>query len=236
MLVPVLGRTEGPAASQERRDRLVAAMAPFVLANEVWLVALVGVLFGAFPTLEGDVLSALYPLVVALLLSWILRDAGLWFRRRVDGAAWRGFWDTVLGLGSLGLAFTWGLALAAITRGFSAPLLDPLGIACGVLVTLAFLFHGWTFAAWRLAGDPAVRGSRRSGRALLLSACVAVIPAAAPIAALAGSILDHAAPAATLTVLSMIVVPFLPILIGAQVWVWRTFAQPGPPSPVRSFF
>src|SRR5262249_14597536 len=64
ILLPVLGR------SQEDRDRLVGAMAPFVLAGEVWLVALVGVLFGAFSTLEGEVLSGLYPLVVALLLTW----------------------------------------------------------------------------------------------------------------------------------------------------------------------
>jgi cytochrome bd-type quinol oxidase subunit 2 len=230
MLVPVLGRAEGPVPSQERRDRLVAAMAPFVLANEVWLVALVGVLFGAFPTLEGEVLSALYPLVVALLLSWILRDAGLWFRRRADGAAWRGFWDTVLGLGSLGLALTWGLALAAVARGFSAPLLDALGIASGVVVTLVFLVHGWTFAAWRLPGDPAVRGARRTGRGLLLSAGLAAAPAAAPIAMLAAAVLDHAAPAETLTVLTIIAGPLLPVLIGAQIWVWRTFSKVTVPS------
>lgn len=83
MLLPVLGRT------RRDRDRIVAAMAPFVLANEVWLVAAIGVLFGAFPSLEGRVLFGLYPVVVALLVSWILRDAGLWFRRRLDGPAWR---------------------------------------------------------------------------------------------------------------------------------------------------
>ncbi|MFC7639863.1 cytochrome d ubiquinol oxidase subunit II [Streptosporangium lutulentum] len=79
MLLPVLGRT------QKDRDRIVSAMAPFVLANEVWLVAVAGVLFGVFPSIEGDVLFGLYPLVVSLLVSWILRDAGLWFRRRLDG-------------------------------------------------------------------------------------------------------------------------------------------------------
>lgn len=226
MLVPVLGR------SQDQRDRLVGAMAPFVLANEVWLVAVVGVLFGVFPTLEGEVLSGLYPLVVALLISWILRDAGLWFRRRADGAVWRRTWDTALGLGSLGLALTWGMTLAAMARGLSAPLLDPAAIAYGAVVALAFLFHGWTFAAWRLPGDPAIRGARRTARGLLVSACAAAIPAAAPITALAAPILEHAAPPETLTVLSVIVLPFAPVLIGAQIWVWRSFAK----SPVRSFF
>ncbi|WP_449061592.1 cytochrome d ubiquinol oxidase subunit II [Planomonospora algeriensis] len=83
MLLPVLGRT------QEGRDRIVAAAAPFVLAGEVWLVAVAGVLFGVYPRLEGEVLFGLYPMVVCLLVSWIVRDAGLWFRRRTDGLAWR---------------------------------------------------------------------------------------------------------------------------------------------------
>ncbi|GII27912.1 cytochrome d ubiquinol oxidase subunit II [Planotetraspora mira] len=219
ILLPVLGR------SQEDRDRLVGAMAPFVLAGEVWLVALVGVLFGAFSTLEGAVLSGLYPLVVALLLTWIVRDAGLWFRRRADGAAWRTLWDGAICLGSAGLALTWGMTLVALARGLSAPLLAPAGVAGGIVVALAFCLHGWTFAAWRLPGDPAVRGARRTGRALLLTALTAAIPAVLAVAVVASALIEHAAPPETLTTLGAIVLPCVPILVGAQVWVWRTFSR-----------
>jgi cytochrome bd-type quinol oxidase subunit 2 len=124
------------------------------------------------------------------------------------------------------------MALAAMARGLSAPILDPLAIAYGLLVTLAFLFHGWTFAAWRLPADPAIRGARRTTRGLLISACAAAIPVAAPITALTAAILEHAAPPETLTAMTVIVLPFTPILIGAQIWVWRSFAKQ--PSP--SFF
>jgi cytochrome d ubiquinol oxidase subunit II len=219
ILLPVLGR------SQADRDRLVGAMAPFVLAGEVWLVALVGVLFGAFSTLEGEVLSGLYPLVVALLLTWIVRDAGLWFRRRADGAAWRTVWDGAICLGSAGLALTWGLTLVALARGLSAPLLGLPGVAGGIVVALAFCLHGWTFAAWRLPGDPAVRGARRTGRALSLTALAAALPAALAVSVVASSLIDHAAPPETLTTLGVIVLPCVPILVGAQVWVWRTFSR-----------
>lgn len=123
VLLPVLGRT--PAA----RDRLVGAMAPFVLANEVWLVALAGVLFGAFPVLEGRALSRMYPLVVALLLAWIVRDAGLWFRRRAGGAAWRLVWDGALWAGSAGLALAWGAILMAVVRGLPASPFDVPAVA-----------------------------------------------------------------------------------------------------------
>ncbi|GII57182.1 hypothetical protein Pth03_55710 [Planotetraspora thailandica] len=217
ILLPVLGR------SQDARDRLVGAMAPFVLAGEVWLVAVAGVLFGAFPSLEGEVLSGLYPLVVTLLLSWIVRDAGLWFRRRADGAIWRRVWDAAVCLGSTGLALTWGVILVALANGLSAPPLA--GVAAGIVVALAFCLHGWTFAAWRLPGDPAVRGARRSGRALLLSACAAAAPAALALAAVGSGVVGYAAPPETLTTLGAIVLPCAPILIGAQIWVWRTFRR-----------
>lgn len=239
VLLPVLGRS--PAA----RDRLVGAMAPFVLANEVWLVALAGVLFGAFPVLEGETLSRLYPLVVALLLAWILRDAGLWFRRRADGALWRALWDTALWAGSAGLALVWGATLVAVSRGLPASPLDAPGLlggfAAGVALLALLAWHGRAFAAWRLRDDPVVRlpraaraegpaRARAAGRALLWSACAAAAPAVLVTVLAAGRMLDHAAPDGTLTVLSVMVVPFAPILVGAQVWVWRTFARGAVPT------
>lgn len=217
LLLPVIGRT------QERRDRMVAGMAPFLLANEVWLVALAGVLFGAYPALEGSVLFGMYPLVVLMVLSWVVRDAGLWFRRRIDGSGWRGFWDLMITVGSVGLSFGWGVALYAMSTGFSSSLLHPVGLGLGVAVTLAFAFHGWTFLSWRLKG---FAGVSRRGRDLLLSACVAAAPAVIVLAGAAGYLIDNSAPASTLNVLSVMALPFAPIMLGAQVWVWRTF-HPG---------
>ncbi|GAA2388733.1 hypothetical protein GCM10010404_52390 [Nonomuraea africana] len=209
--------------SQERRDRMVAAMAPFVLANEVWLVAVAGVLFGAFPALEGEVIFALYPLVVAMLLGWIVRDAGLWFRRRMDGRAWRGFWDLMISLGSLVLAVGWGMVIGSV-----AGLPWIAGLALGAVTTALFAFHGRTFLAWREA--------RGGGRSLTLSALAAAAPVIVLLAAVAPHLLDHAAPAATLNVLSLMVVPFAPLMVGAQVWVWRTFRPGKGADRIPSFF
>jgi cytochrome bd ubiquinol oxidase subunit II len=217
LLLPVLGRT------RENRDRMVAAMAPYVLANEVWLVAVAGTLFGVYPLLEHEVLFGLYPLVVAMLLCWILRDAGLWFRRRIDGSRWRGFWDACVAFGSLGLSVGWGMALYAAATGFAHSPVHPLGLLLGVVVTLLFAFHGWTFLGWRL---PGVFGATRPGRMLALSGLVAALPAAGVLAGAMPYLLEHSAPQATLSVLSFMALPFTPLMVGAQIWVWRTF-RPG---------
>ena len=53
-----------PAApARHRRRAALTALGPFFLGNEVWLVAAVGILFGAFPTLEGELLAGYYPAV-----------------------------------------------------------------------------------------------------------------------------------------------------------------------------
>ncbi|MEU4329195.1 cytochrome d ubiquinol oxidase subunit II [Nonomuraea dietziae] len=208
---------------QERRDRMVAAMAPYVLANEVWLVAVAGVLFGAFPVLEGEVIFALYPFVVSMLLGWIVRDAGLWFRRRIEGRVWRGFWDLMISLGSFVLAFGWGMVIGSVA---GLPWIAGLGL--GALTTALFAFHGRTFLAWR--------ERRGGGRVLALSGLASAAPVVVLLAAVAPHLLDHAAPAATLNVLSLMVAPFAPLMVGAQVWVWRTF-RPGKGSDrIPSFF
>ncbi|MFC4585055.1 cytochrome d ubiquinol oxidase subunit II [Sphaerisporangium corydalis] len=114
MIMPFLGRDE-----HERR-LVVAAVAPFFLGNEVWLVATIGILAGAFPVLEGTLLHALFPGFLALVAAWVVRDMGLWLRGRVDTRPWRALWDTAIVSGSWGLALSWGLILTAVLTGHAA--------------------------------------------------------------------------------------------------------------------
>ncbi|MFI6509330.1 cytochrome d ubiquinol oxidase subunit II [Streptosporangium sp. NPDC050855] len=228
MLLLFLGRTP------RDRDEIVAAMAPFVLAGEVWLVAVAGVLFGAFPAAEGEVLFGLYPLVVSLLVSWIVRDAGLWFRRRADGSAWREGWTAAVCAGSWGLALSWGMALVAMARGLDEPVIALPGLAGGLVLAALLAFHGWTFLSWRLPGR--MTGARRSGWALLASGAAAAAPAAVLLAAFAPWLLERTASAGALGVLSVIILPFAPVMVGAQVWTWRTFGPRRAADRVPSFF
>jgi cytochrome bd-type quinol oxidase subunit 2 len=101
------------------------------------------------------------------------------------------------------------------------------------VVTLLFAFHGWTFLAWR---SPGLAGVTRSGRALALSGAMAALPALGVLLGAMPYLLDHSAPAGTLNVLSLMVLPFAPITVVAQVWVWRTFRPGKDTVQIPSFF
>ncbi|RCV47332.1 cytochrome d ubiquinol oxidase subunit II [Marinitenerispora sediminis] len=149
MLLPHLARR--PA---ERR-RVAAALAPYFLGSEVWLVAAVGVVAGLFPELKSAVLVGLWPVFVAVLAGWLCRDAGLWFRARVDSAAWRRCWDAAIVAGSWVLALGWGLVFGALLSG--GKLAHPFPVACAAAVAALFALRGAAFGAERLvpaAGEP----------------------------------------------------------------------------------
>ncbi|MFJ8476087.1 cytochrome d ubiquinol oxidase subunit II [Kitasatospora sp. NPDC094011] len=152
------------ARGEADRARMRRSVVPLFLANEVWLVAFVGLLFGALPLLEGELLSALRIPVTLLLLAWFLRDAALWFRSALPGAGWRRAWDAVLPVASLVLAAGWGVVLSVLIRGMSTgdlgrptatlgDLLHPFTLGSAAVMVLASLRQGLFFTALSGGGD-----------------------------------------------------------------------------------
>ncbi|MET9709620.1 cytochrome d ubiquinol oxidase subunit II [Nocardiopsis alba] len=189
LLLPFTGRDE------RERGTVVAGLGPYFLANEVWLVAVIGVFFGVFPVLEGSVLTALYPLVVGFLLAWILRDAGLWMRARREGAGWRRTWDRAIFAGSLGMATSWGAALANLALGVpldhgsqvaALPLFNLYALFGAVALTALLAAHGAVFLARRVDGAP---GTRAASLARSLVPLAAVL---LPVVVVTGAVLGGA--------------------------------------------
>lgn len=172
--------------SGPERRLLLTAIGPFLLGGEVWLVASAGLLLGAFPALEKDLLGAYYPLVVGLVVAWVLRDTGVWFRSRRPSAAWQGGWETVVVVASTAMAFVWGLLLGNIVQGVTTTgrpgvetLVGPYSLLWGAVVVAVFGLHGAVFAALRLPRERRARAEgsvRRAGAAALaLLAAVGVL-------------------------------------------------------------
>ncbi|MEN3533912.1 cytochrome d ubiquinol oxidase subunit II [Microbispora sp. ZYX-F-249] len=191
LLAPTLGRDDG-----ERRA-LLNAFGPFFLGNEVWLVAAAGVLFGAFPFLEGRLLSGMYFLFAAILAGIVVGNTAVQVRSRHRSASARRVWDGLIFLGGLVPATGWGLVTGRLLAGvpldarnaFSlgpADLLDPFVLLCGATTTAVFLAHGASFLAWRTGGETGARAARAGRRALFAAA------GAAAAVLVAGSSARHA--------------------------------------------
>ncbi|MFI0446045.1 cytochrome d ubiquinol oxidase subunit II [Actinomadura sp. 6N118] len=211
MLLPVLGR------SQQERRVVIAAIAPFFLGNEVWLVSTAGIVAGAFPGLEHHLLEGLFPLFAVLLLGWVVRDMGLWLRGRVDAAAWRRVCDGAIVAGSWALALAWASVLGSVLAGGEGL---NAGSVAGLPLAALFAAHGVALARWRLTGAPAARADRFPAPYPLTGAALATVML------VAGTRLpwsDAAAAGSGLAVTAVTTAVVLPVLVAAQALVWWTF-------------
>ncbi|WP_329051907.1 cytochrome d ubiquinol oxidase subunit II [Amycolatopsis sp. NBC_01488] len=153
-------------ADERRRRQTLGALGPFFLANEVWLVAAVGLLFGAFPHLEGRVFAGAYVLVVTLLLGLVTFTASMQLRSRRPDAR-RGGWTAGIVGGALVTALSWGLFLGNLVLG-----LPPAGDVLAFFNPYAALWALGFVALFCLQGAVflAVRApAELSGRAVRLA-------------------------------------------------------------------
>ncbi|MCX4601129.1 cytochrome d ubiquinol oxidase subunit II [Streptomyces anulatus] len=180
MLHPLLRGRDGQdsrAAGRTGGNAALDAIAPFFLGNEVWLVAFTGVLFGAFPHLEGSLLSGLYPLIVAILVGLVVGNAAVQLGGRARSPRGRRRWNALIVFGGVVPAVCWGLVVGLLLHGVPrradgsfhigfGDVFSPFVLACGVTTALLFAAHGAAFVALRSAPGVA-SDARRLGTALL---------------------------------------------------------------------
>jgi cytochrome d ubiquinol oxidase subunit II len=180
----VVGRTEA-----ERRE-VLEAIGPYWDANEVWLVALGGTLFVAFPEVLAVGLSGFYFAIFLVIWSLVLRGVAIEFRRHTRDSLFLTLWDAVFSLSSALLCIFFGCALGNLLRGlplgkdywFSLPLFTdfsarlPLGIldyftvCCGAFAFVALVLHGGAYLAWQGRAEVAGRARRAKRRCGVLLA------------------------------------------------------------------
>ena len=100
----------------ERRQDL-SAIGPFWDVNEVWLRALGGALFVAFPRVLSSGVSGFYFAIFLVLWCLIVRGISLEFRSHVEDPVWRRSWDFFFGVASTLLPVFLGAALGNLLRG-----------------------------------------------------------------------------------------------------------------------
>src|SRR5690606_11044830 len=105
------------AKTEKDKKAITNAIGPFWDANEVWLIAVGGVLFFAFPTLYASSFSGFYLPLMMIVWLLIFRAIGLELRGQIKNRMWEAIWDKAFGIASLLLALFFGIALGNIVRG-----------------------------------------------------------------------------------------------------------------------
>lgn len=220
-VLPLLGR------SAAARRRIVSRIGPVMLFGEVWLVAVGGLLFGIYPYVEGEVLSALYPLVLALLTCWVVRDAGVWFRARGATDRRRLGCDAMVCAGSLGLAASWSLVLGALFSGLSGSPVTPTGLVLVPVVVAVSATYGVGVSAHLLRVPESRELVRRHAWAGQVYP-MAVLLAVAAVTALAPAtshLLAHTSAPDSLLVLTVFALPCYTAVVAIQWWGLRWLAR-----------
>ena len=152
----------------EERDQAMNSIAPVWDGNETWLVLGGGGLFAAFPLAYGVVLTATYPLIIAMLLALVFRGVAFEFRWR--DPRHRALWDIAFSLGSLIAAFAQGVTLGAILQGvqvenqaYAGGWLDwltPFSLLTGAGVVIGYALLGAAWLIWKVEGSAEAHARR----------------------------------------------------------------------------
>jgi len=148
-----VGLLSGLASGEARRGAMLSAVAPIWDGNETWLVVTAVILWGAFPVVYANLLSAFYLPLIVMLLGLILRDVAFEFRYKTQRLRW--IWDLSFAGGSLIATFIQGMTVGALVEGLpftngeysggEVGWLTPFAALCGVGLCFGYALLG---ACW----------------------------------------------------------------------------------------
>jgi cytochrome d ubiquinol oxidase subunit II len=170
-------------------------------ANQVWLLALGGLLFLAFPRVYAASFSGFYLAFMILLWCLIGRGLAIETRSHLSEPVWRSACDILLPIASFVVALALGTAAGNVLRGVPLdaqgrmylPLWSNLSVkgepaifdwytlVTGLLGVAVFCLHGASYLAMRTDGELRIRARRLAGRAwwptaVLTAASLSVTP------------------------------------------------------------
>jgi cytochrome d ubiquinol oxidase subunit II len=158
MLLPFVPRDES------ERSVMFESIGPVWDGNEVWLVVAGGATFAAFPAWYGTMFSGFYLAFLLILFCLIIRVVSFEWREKSEDARWRRVWMWANTIGSVGIAFVFGVGLSNLLHGVPINssgdyaggfwnLFTGYTVLAGIAFVLVFAFHGAVFLTLRTTGD-----------------------------------------------------------------------------------
>ena len=174
MLLPFVPRDEA------ERNVMFESIGPVWDGNEVWLVVAGGATFAAFPAWYGTMFSGFYLAFLVILFCLIIRVVSFEWRDKSEDPRWRRVWMWANTIGSVGIAFVFGVGLSNLLHGVPINssgdyaggfwnLFTGYTVLGGVAFVLIFAFHGAVFLTLRTTGG-LYEGAQRAALALVVPA------------------------------------------------------------------
>ncbi|HIL77364.1 MAG TPA: cytochrome d ubiquinol oxidase subunit II [Methylococcales bacterium] len=169
MLLPFLGKTD------DERRVMLNSIGPTWEGNQVWLVVLGGIAFGAWALVYAVLFSGLYTAMLVLLFGLFLRPVGFDYRSKLPNPRWRSAWDWALFAGGavpvvvlslvagnliLGLPFQLDADLRSTYSGGFIDLFQPFALLSVVIGVALLCLHGAVFLLWRTEAALAERARK----------------------------------------------------------------------------
>jgi cytochrome bd ubiquinol oxidase subunit II len=164
-------------ASEEERDHMMNAIAPYWDGNETWLVLGGAGLLVAFPAAYGIIMPALYLPLIVMLLALVFR--GVAFEFRFVSKPNHRWWDRAFAIGSILATFCQGVVLGGFLQdikvtgrqfsGGSFEWLTPFSMLCGLGLIAGYALLGAGWLMMKTEGELATRARRHAEAALAVT-------------------------------------------------------------------
>src|SRR5258707_1868506 len=174
-----VGLLFGLARGETRRGAMLSAVVTIWDGNETWLVVTAVILWGAFPIVYANLLSAFYLPLIVMLLGLILRGVAFEFRYKTQRLRW--VWDVSFAGGSLIATFIQGMTVGALVEGLpftngeysggDVGWFTPFAVLCGIGLCLGYALLG---ACWLAKKCDAEVRDRAHRQIRVLAVCVLV--------------------------------------------------------------
>ncbi|MEO8303471.1 MAG: cytochrome d ubiquinol oxidase subunit II [Betaproteobacteria bacterium] len=181
MLLPFVARTD-----TERRV-LLNSVGPTWEGNQVWFITTGGAVFAAWPLVYATAFSGFYVALILTLFALFFRPVGFDYRSKVADPRWRNAWDWGLFIGGFVPTLIFGVAFGNLLLGvpfhFDGDqrvyytgsffgLLNPFGLAAGVVSVAMLTMHGALYLQLRTEGAiqaRAIFAARLAGAVLVVT-------------------------------------------------------------------
>lgn len=147
---------------------LLTAVAPTALGQLAWLPAVAFLLFAAWPIVYAVLFSSLQSLFLPMLLAWLCRPLGWYFRSGLKSLTWRRNWDKALSGSGFLIAALLGVICGNALKGVPFHLdsdmrifflgdfwglLNPFSLLIAAVNVCLLLMYGASFAQLKSNGE-----------------------------------------------------------------------------------